>query len=1226
MTAATSTTVELSRLFEKVHSMRRRTWLLAAARAAAGASWLWLVSLLVLGAFSLLYPFPLFIRVTLVALHLVAVMLGAWLGLRYAFTGKVFSRGRRLRAWALHCEEMFPAMGNRLVTCVDLAEQEDGQSVFDSNPVARALLRDTSARFRPFDPTRAVPSYQLGYSFALAVLPFLLVGSLLVAHGSWMGRVVDGLYAYRTEVVPVAPGSIAAQITGLGVLPGTIEVPRGSSVTIEAKVESLQPVKLNEPPIAQVIRDTDNASQPDAHAMLSSKDAAGAYFFAMHEVEQKTGYQVSLTVREEEDTRGSNLPAWLASWFAKASGPQEHEWHSPVYTVTPYDPPEIESVRTTLSYPSYTGLPEEVVEGPFIKGLTGSTAIIRVRSNHAINEARLVEEQGQTFNAQIVDGDDGASAQVAEFHLDLSKDWSLRLELVDKAGHPNLEPPLIVVRATPDGAPTIRVARPGADWAVHRVAEVDFAVEAEDDYGLRGLGWEYRINGGQPVVESLFVPEGSAPAAKNHSATKKMILEDMNLQVGDSIFYRFFADDARANSNPGPDGTPEGRSYSQPYFLAIRPFDGTFYKGGPMQAGSGVPGPTERQVIVATMRFADDMNALDDSTRSSRAEDIARTQREVRLGTERLRAKLQGATDVANLPERLNHVDQAINAMIDAEHLLGQVQPREALPQENAALGHLMAALADLPQFASWMQDGAPSPYPPDPETDLAGQRLDFEKDKYELFEAPKTEALDKALVEALEKVRALAQRHKEFMETIQREKQEAGDKAASGQGSGQGQGAQQEQSSEQDQSAEQEQDAAQAQSTPPGQRFEDMLKQAKESRRELERLRDAMDEVESLDDETLNELREALDRTAQELAKLDEALGKKDLAKAEGANQRAVQELGDLQSAIEEARGANAQEGLKRLAAQMDRWIEEQKGLQQATTSLNQMEASAQDSERSSLTQQQRELGSQTARTAQAMQSSSGGGEESMSPELVREGLEETAQWMQQAAENIDAARDSEARQGQEAIVRQLEAMREAMGEYIENLNDGADAKLAEALDIVQRLQEALDPQESVEYKDKEYIPGVQSSPLPTDEPATSPETPKDIYKPDAVAPDIFRNPPRVIGASLAQLQELLKNEPQLLKAMEGMQGAVEGVTGGPDGDFGDPGMIQIYHEFRASLEDFEELLLERLEIGEQVQRLQQTAPDDLPPKYRDMAAKYFEALSTGPQTSTSNTDSEQP
>ncbi|MCC6696246.1 MAG: hypothetical protein IT365_11505 [Candidatus Hydrogenedentes bacterium] len=1213
--ASASTTVELSRLFEKIYETRRRIWLLTAARAAAGASCLWLASLLLLGGFSLLYPFPVIIRIILLALHAIAMALGAWLGLRYAFTERVFSRGRRLRAWALHCEEMFPAMGNRLVTCVDLTEQADGQSVFESNPVAQALLRDTAARFRPFDPVRAVPTHQFGAAISLAVLPLVILAALFVSHGSWMGRAMTGLYAYRTEVVPTAPDSVASQIMGLTVQPGTIEVPRGSSVTIETLVESKQPVQLNEPPAAHVIRDAASASQPDTHAMLSSKDTAGAYFFAMHDIAQPTGYQVSLTVREEKDTRGDKLPVWLASLFAKASGPQVHEWHSPVYAITPYDPPEIESIQTTLTYPAYAGLPEEIVEGPFIKGLTGSTATIRVRSNHPIHEAELVEEEGQQFDAQIADGDDGVAAQVAEFHVDLNQDRSLRLELTDKAGHAILEPPLIVLRATQDTPPAIRVARPGADWSVHRVAEIDFSVEAEDDYGLRGVGWEYRVNGAAPITESLFTAVPGEPGVKAHTATKRMALEDMNLKVGDSIYYRFFAEDARASLAAAADGMPEGRSYSQPYFLAIRPFDGTFYKGGLTTGSGAVPPPTERQVIVATTRFVDEMNSLDDEKQSSLAEDIARTQREVRLETERLRGKLQGAGDIPNLPERLNHMDAAIGAMTEAEHLLGNVQPVEALPHENAALGHLMAALSDLPQYANWMQDGAPSPYPPDPETDLAQQRLDFEKDKYELFEPPKAEALDKALVEALEKVRALARRHKEFTETIRREKAEDEEAGAAGQGSGQGQGSSQEGNPEQAQNAEQQQSDAQAQSVPPGQRLEDMLKKAKESRRELERLRDAMDEVDSLDDETLNKLREALDRTAQELAKLDEALGKKDLARAEGANQRAVQELSDLQSAIEEARGANAEEGLRRLAAQIDRWIAEQKELRQATNAMSRMETPSQSGERSSLSEQQRQLGSQTAQTAQAMQSSGEGGGGQVSQEALREGLAEAAQWMEQAAESIEAARDSDADRGQEAIVHQLEAMREAVGESIERLNDGAESKLAEALDIVHKLKESLGPQESAEYKDRVYLPNVQTDPLPTEGPDAAKNPPKDLYRPDAQAPDIFRNPPHIIGTNLAEIQELVQEDPQLLKALEAIQGAMQGTASGPSGSFGDPGMIQTYREVRASLEDFEEMLMERLEIGEQVQRLQQAGPEDLPPKYRDMAAKYFEALSTGPR-----------
>jgi hypothetical protein len=926
----------------------------------------------------------------------------------------------------------------------------------------------------------------------------------------------------------------------------------------------------------------------------------------MHEVAQQTDYQVSLTVRDPEEVQNGRLPAWLSSWFAKASGPSTHDWQSPIYTVTPYDPPEVESIRSTLTYPEYTSLPDATVEGPYIKGLAGSKATIRVRSNLALNEARLIDDNDQSWPAQIVDGEDGAASQVAEFQLDLNQDWSMRLELVDKAGHPNIEPPLIVVRTSPDAVPTIRVARPGADWSVHPVAEIVLEAEAEDDYGLRDFSWEYRINGGPPVTETLFTATSGDSAVMNHKATKVVALEDLNLTVGDSIYYRFIGEDARAGLNSADAHATEGKGYSQPFFLAIRPFDGTFYKGDPMAGGGGVPMPTERQVIVATMRFADEQRGMDAAKRQERSGDISRTQREVRLHTERLRGRLQGATDVPDLPVRLDHLDQAIAAMADAERFLDQVEPDEALPHENAALNHQMAALAGLPQFANWMQDGAPSPYPPDPETDLAGQRVDFEKDKYELFEPSKSSALDKALVEALEKVRALAQRQKEFLETIRREREEQGPGAGSGSASSQS--------------------ASQAQSVPPGQRLEDMLRQAKESRRELERLRDAMDEIENLDDETLNSLREALDRTAQELAKLDEALGKKDFDRAEGANQRAVQELNDLQLALEDARGANAEEQLRRLALQIDRLIEAQSALQQATAGLTQS-ASSQTGQRSTLSEQQQQLGNQTGQAAQAMASGSGGGGNGRtSQEPVRQGLEEAAQWMQQAADNIEAGRDAEARQGQEAIVRQLVALRETMDEFIENMKDSQDSKLAEALETVQRLQEALSPQEGVEYKDRVYLPDLQSGPLITEAPEGGEDTPQDLYNPDAVAPDRFRNPPRTIGTGLAQLADLVANDPQLLQAIEKIQGYLQGPPSGGGSGFGDPGMIQTYREIRAALEDFEELLLERLEVSDQVQRLQQTAPDDLPAKYRDMAAKYFEALSNGPQTSKTNADTERP
>jgi hypothetical protein len=44
--------------------------------------------------------------------------------------------------------------------------------------------------------------------------------------------------------------------------------------------------------------------------------------------------------------------------------------------------------------------------------------------------------------------------------------------------------------------------------------------------------------------------------------------------------------------------------------------------------------------------------------------------------------------------------------------------------------------------------------------------------------------------------------------------------------------------------------------------------------------------------------------------------------------------------------------------------------------------------------------------------------------------------------------------------------------------------------------------------------------------------------------------------------------------------------------------------------LDELEELLLDRLQLDDQAQRLQQTPADALPARFREMASKYFEAL----------------
>ena len=76
---------------------------------------------------------------------------------------------------------------------------------------------------------------------------------------------------------------------------------------------------------------------------------------------------------------------------------------------------------------------------------------------------------------------------------------------------------------------------------------------------------------------------------------------------------------------------------------------------------------------------------------------------------------------------------------------------------------------------------------------------------------------------------------------------------------------------------------------------------------------------------------------------------------------------------------------------------------------------------------------------------------------------------------------------------------------------------------------------------------------------------------------------------------------------------GELERVAGGIQEDSldsGSPEEIEVLGQLLASLEGLEEMLLRKIGVRDQMQRLRQTPRESLPPRFREMAAKYFEAL----------------
>ncbi len=1206
-------TAELAQMFQKIHAMRRRVWKLALLRAAVGMSWFWLASLLLLGLINLLYPFPGSVRIGFLSGHLLCMIIGLLVGLRYSHTDKHRLSGRGLRAWALRCEEQLPAMENRLVTCVDIAQEPDGQEQFETSPVAKALLRDTSAHFRHFDASQIVPSRHFKMAMLYAVLPLFLFLCLYLQNSNIIGRISSGLYSYKVPAITFDFSSERVRsghdlIKGLSVSPGSIEVPRGSSVSIEAAVAFLSETTLDGPPVAHVLEHAEEAERSDSFVMIENEafeteveepteDASfsATYTIALHDVKVPTDYQVILErqKKEGEEEEKGGLLGWLRG---KDDGPFP-DIESPLYTITPFDPPQIELISSEILPPAYTQKKAETLEGTYLSGMTGSKVTMRVRSDHVLSSARLVGETVGTMEGKLLKREDGGNTNEAEFEFEITEKRSFHLEITDKAEHGNLEPPLIVVKALSDRPPTVKTTMPGADWSIHPIAEVDFGAEASDDFSIAELGWEYRINGEDIVRETLFTAsEGAVESTCSVNVT--LHFEELGLEVGDSIYYRFTANDGRPDKE-------KGQGYSQPFFIKIRSFDQIFYQAESGKGGGGgggtPPPPPQRDVIVATMRLADRLDDLKDAKKTELSETIARTQREVRVGTQRVREKLRFSTGVPNLAERLEHLDSAVRDMETAEGLLNNVDPEGALPSENSALSHMTAAFAGLPLLAAKMM--GESTMPSMPPTSLSGQRLELEdKNSYEMFNAPKQEEFEKDLADALEKVREMAKRQKDYRETLKREEEPSG-------------------------------------SGDPGVNFENMRKKVQKDRRDIERLSEEIEKMEALDDETLRKLREALEKSAKELARLDEALANKDTEKALSASARALDEMLKLELGLNDARKENAREQLRALASQIREWEKQQKKIQEETNELSQKPADQQMEARKDTVEEQTRLSDETRDAVQGLdldQVREGSAEARALADIAKE-LDKAAQWMAQAAGNIDKGNYRQADRGQSAVMNQLARARKALQQHLDRQANSPDHKLAKALEAVRELREKLFGDEPGQQQDSdqqseqdqqgkkgekgkgeqgkgeqgkgEQGKGEQGQGGSGQGSASSGGTGRRNFSTNYLHRAGANLSPKTIRVHLESLQKMFEDDYRLHRFLAGPITELRGIPASALYDT--PEGIAVIGDIAQALDEIEELLLRRLQLADQMQRLQQTRPEDMPPEFRDMAAKYFEELS---------------
>ncbi|MGH7495221.1 MAG: DUF4175 family protein [bacterium] len=161
---------------------------------------------------------------------------------------------------------------------------------------------------------------------------------------------------------------------------------------------------------------------------------------------------------------------------------------SPWYEVTVLDPPAIQALRLTITYPRYTRRAKTALEENLgdVQALPGSSVSLLLRSNKDLARAELRFDSGATLPLRL-----DQHEATAEFPV--VKTDTYAIHLVDKKGLSNPDPIRYRIELENDGLPVVRIVEPGRDLDLDESMLLPLTVEAEDDFGFSQLDIVYEL-------------------------------------------------------------------------------------------------------------------------------------------------------------------------------------------------------------------------------------------------------------------------------------------------------------------------------------------------------------------------------------------------------------------------------------------------------------------------------------------------------------------------------------------------------------------------------------------------------------------------------------------------------------------------------------------------------------------------------------------------------------
>lgn len=905
------------------------------------------------------------------------------------------------------------------------------------------------------------------------------------------------------------------------------------------------------------------------------------------EIEQGDSQDIVATLRDESDAdavisyrtangewrqgvmrRAVDEPAFLFE-FVDVQDPLsyfvEHEGHrSDVYEISLYTYPAVERIDLTYTYPNYTGQPSRREEGAGdIHGLKGALVTVDVRANEVTKRAELVLSGGDRLELER------SEAGTFRGHLRLQEPGTYQVLLHDDAGKSNRFPEEYRITPTDDERPYITIINPQRDVRANAIEEVLVTARVQDDFGVEAVRLRFAVNSGEEQEVSLMPAEARRTDVEGEHL---FFLEDFALQPGDVISYYIEAEDAFHES-------PE---MTDMYFIEVMPFDQEYRQVSAMGGMGGGPSATvlsQQEIIAATWKLFRERvemspDEYDTSRRAlARAQENLRQSIDERLGRTAFSIELQQDENGRRVAEMLR---QAVRAMSRAVDELEKDRLREALGPEREALNFLLRVEAlNQERRIALNRGGSPGGGGSATEermTELMDLELDISKDKYEMLPESSQRRGGGEADESLQKLRELARRQQNLANES-RNRVTGEDRRR---------------------------------------QVERLQREQNELRREAQALARRLEQSARAEGSSGEQSSESMERIMRNMQEAEEALRSGDAQRASARQQQALNELqrmaenyrrtarqGDRQQ-LEAMRRAfdDVRDNEARLERELERAAEGQTPPGAVREDLLKRRQAA------------REAMERIQDDAEALAGAGGREPEldaalrNLTQALRREAIDEQ---MQGSEEAIRRGWLDNARRRQEGIVQAIERLEEPMGRVSDQLPVTDEERLARALSDVRQLEEELQSLEN-EMRGRSDSRGDG----------------------DARADDADRNgDARVEGSSgdrasradearrRAQLDRIRDRLQQLRRnlgdvpALNNLDSAVSYAEHQGVSLVGEAAEAFFDERIFAPLSQLEGTLSAGLDQLAMERKLFGSRPADVPPEYRDIVERYYEALS---------------